>query len=62
MVELSQQAEKAGLDSVWMADGYYAHDPLVSLAAIASATDKVTVGTSVSTSTRVTSRRTACDS
>jgi 5,10-methylenetetrahydromethanopterin reductase len=47
MVELAQQAERAGMDSVWMADGYYARDPLVSLAAIGSATERVALGTSV---------------
>ena len=47
MVELSRQAEQAGLDSVWMSDGYYARDALVSLAAIGSATSRVQLGTSV---------------
>jgi 5,10-methylenetetrahydromethanopterin reductase len=47
MVELARKAEHAGLDSVWMADGYYARDPLVSLAAVASATERVMLGTSV---------------
>ena len=47
MVELAQRAEQAGMDSVWMSDGYYARDPLVSLAAIGSATERVALGTSV---------------
>jgi 5,10-methylenetetrahydromethanopterin reductase len=47
MMELAQLAERSGVDSVWMGDGYYARDPLVSLAAIASATERVAVGTSV---------------
>lgn len=47
MVELARKAEQAGVDSVWMADGYYARDPLVSLAAIGSATERVALGTSV---------------
>lgn len=47
MVELARKAEQAGLDSVWMSDGYYARDPLVSLAAIGSATERVALGTSV---------------
>ena len=47
MAALAQQAERAGVDSVWMADGYYARDALVSLAAIGSATSRVQLGTSV---------------
>ncbi|TCK21913.1 LLM class flavin-dependent oxidoreductase [Pseudonocardia endophytica] len=47
MVELARKAEQAGLDSVWMADGYYARDPLVSLAAVGAATERVLLGTSV---------------
>lgn len=47
MVALSQQAERAGVDSVWLADGYYARDALVSLAAIGGATSRVQLGTSV---------------
>jgi 5,10-methylenetetrahydromethanopterin reductase len=47
MVALAQEAERAGMDSVWLADGYYARDALVSLAAIGSATERVQLGTSV---------------
>ena len=47
MVELSRQAEQAGLDSVWMADGYYARDVMVSLGAIGAATSRVTLGTCI---------------
>ncbi|GAB7002535.1 5,10-methylenetetrahydromethanopterin reductase [Nocardioides sp. AN3] len=47
MVALAREAEQAGVDSVWMSDGYYARDALVSLAAIGSATERVTLGTSV---------------
>ena len=47
MTEISRRAEQAGVDSVWMADGYYARDPLVSLAAVATATERVALGTSV---------------
>ena len=31
MVELAQLAEQDGVDSVWMSDGYYARDALVSM-------------------------------
>jgi 5,10-methylenetetrahydromethanopterin reductase len=47
MVELSQLAEENGVDSVWMSDGYYARDCLVSLAAIGAATSRVQLGTAV---------------
>ena len=47
MVELAQLAEQDGVDSVWMSDGYYARDALVSLAAIGAATSRVQLGTSV---------------
>lgn len=47
MVELAQSAEAAGLDSVWMAEGYYARDGLVPLAAIAAGTSRVQLGTIV---------------
>jgi 5,10-methylenetetrahydromethanopterin reductase len=47
MMELAQRAEAAGLDSVWMAEGYYARDGLVPLAAIATATSRVLLGTIV---------------
>lgn len=47
MVEISQAAERAGVDSVWMSDGYFARDALVSLTAIGAATKHVQLGTSV---------------
>lgn len=47
MVELAREAERSGVDSVWASDGYYARDPLVSLAAIGAATERVALGTSV---------------
>jgi 5,10-methylenetetrahydromethanopterin reductase len=47
MVELARRAEAAGLDSAWMAEGYYARDGLVPLAAMATATSRVQLGTIV---------------
>ncbi len=47
MVSLSQAAEANGADAVWIADGYFGRDPFVALAAIASATSKILLGTGI---------------
>lgn len=45
-IELAQRAEKAGFDSVWVPDFYRSYS--VALAAVATATDRVKLGTNVS--------------
>lgn len=47
MVDLAREAERAGLDSVWAAEGYYARDAWTSLCAIAAVTERVLLGTGV---------------
>jgi 5,10-methylenetetrahydromethanopterin reductase len=46
-VELAVQAEAAGIDSVWVAEGPVARDAFVTLSAIAAATERVEVATGV---------------
>ncbi len=47
MVQLSVEAEKHGVDSVWVPDGYYGRDPFVALTAIAGATSTIALGTGI---------------
>jgi len=50
IVELAEQVEKAGLDSVWVGDSLTAkprHDPIAMLAAIAGRTRRIQMGTAV---------------
>jgi 5,10-methylenetetrahydromethanopterin reductase len=47
VVKIARDMEHGGIDAVWVADGYYGRDPFVTLAAIASATDRVELGTGV---------------
>lgn len=50
VVGLARRAESMGLDSVWVGDSVVAkprHEPLTTLAAVAGATDTVTLGTGV---------------
>ena len=50
VIGLSRRAEALGFDSVWVGDSVLAkprHDPLTTLAAVASATDAVELGTAV---------------
>ena len=50
LLDLAVRAEKAGYDGVWVGDSLLArprHDPLTLLAAIAAATETVTLGTAV---------------
>src|SRR3712207_3934852 len=47
MVALSQRAEAAGFDSVWMAETRLTRDGVVPVAAIAAATDRIRVGTGI---------------
>ena len=46
-VELALRAEAAGVDSVWVAEGPVARDAFITLSAMASATDRVELGTGV---------------
>lgn len=45
--ELAVRAEAAGADSVWVAEGPVARDAFVALSSIATATERVTLGTGV---------------
>lgn len=47
MVELAQQAERAGFESVWMAETRMTRDGFTPLAAIASATERIGLGTGI---------------
>jgi 5,10-methylenetetrahydromethanopterin reductase len=47
IVELARRAEERGLDSVWMAEGYYARDAFTPLVAMATATHRVELVTGV---------------
>lgn len=47
VVRLSRSMESGGIDSIWVADGYYGRDPFVTLAAVAEATVRVELGTGV---------------
>ncbi len=47
MVELAVKAEQAGMDSVWVAEGYYGREAVVPLAAIARATSRVALAPGV---------------
>ena len=47
MVRLSKRAEDAGYESVWMAETRLTRDGFVPLAAIASATERIKVGTGI---------------
>lgn len=50
VVDLAKRAETFGFDAVWIGDSVFVkprHEPLVTLAAIASATDTVRLGTAV---------------
>ena len=47
MVRLSARAERAGYESVWMAETRLTRDGFVPLAAIASATERIKVGTGI---------------
>ena len=50
LLELAAEAEGSGLDAIWLADSPLAaglHDPLLMLAAVASRTDRVELGTGV---------------
>jgi 5,10-methylenetetrahydromethanopterin reductase len=45
--DLSRQAEEAGVDSIWVAEGLVARDAFISLTAIAGVTSRVELGTGV---------------
>jgi len=47
MVEYAKLAEKKGFESVWIAEDYFLRDAFCPLAAVASATKKVKIGTGV---------------
>lgn len=47
VVRISRDMEIGGIDSVWVADGYYGRDPFETLAAIANVTERVELGTGV---------------
>jgi 5,10-methylenetetrahydromethanopterin reductase len=47
MVDLARRAEDEGVDSVWMAEGYYARDAFMPLVAIAAVTSRVELVTGV---------------
>lgn len=44
---IARQAEAAGADSIWVAEGYYGRDAFVLLSAIAEATERVQLGPAV---------------
>jgi len=46
-VEIAEQAEASGVDSVWVAEGHYARDAWTTLSAIAVRTRRVRLGTGV---------------
>jgi 5,10-methylenetetrahydromethanopterin reductase len=46
-ITLAEQAESAGVDSVWVAEGYYAREAWTTLSAIAVRTTRVLLGTGV---------------
>jgi 5,10-methylenetetrahydromethanopterin reductase len=47
MVRLAQRAERAGFESVWVAETRITRDAVVPMAAIAAATERVRVGTAI---------------
>jgi 5,10-methylenetetrahydromethanopterin reductase len=47
VAELAHRAEEVGVDSVWVAEGYYGRDAYVLLSAIALATRRVEIGPAV---------------
>ena len=47
IVELAQRAEGAGFESVWMAETRMTRDGFIPLAAIASATERIKLGTGI---------------
>ncbi len=47
MVDIAVHAEKRGVDSVWVPDGYYGRDPFVALTAVAAATSTIALGTGI---------------
>jgi 5,10-methylenetetrahydromethanopterin reductase len=47
MADLAARAEERGVESVWVADGYYGRDPFVALTAVADATSSIALGTGI---------------
>lgn len=47
VMRVAKAVERKGMDSAWVADGYYGRDPFVTLSAIAGATNVLELGTGV---------------
>ena len=60
-IDLARRAEDAGFDAVWQADSRLVRDAIVPMAAYAAATERIRIGSGVSTSGRATPARLAVD-